>query len=435
MSVRRVNLFGEELENALRDKFQGHWYPDKPFKGSAYRCLKITDPSDPVLNRAARESGNPITDIIENLPADLAVWIDPGEVSYRMGEKGAVKILYSEKDSNVNLEDVNPDVRGGFLSLDSLSSSLNGLSLSQPQSANCGPGPQFPAPGSVSPLSGPLSPPLPSSCPAPAPGPGSGPAPSHNFQPRPPPVVYTAATFAQTKFGSTKLKTNSKKPNRMSPTEFSNYIKQRAIQKQQQQQQSCHTGYSTQGQGGWGEKYYSGYSGNSNNPNMNYNNFPKSPGSMPMSNNDYGYGFGAGSSGLNNMGGNNSYNSQQQPDYSSLLSEFSSTDFDLDTNAFLQDILTSAGVGGAQNPKSGSMPSSRQNSGGSGYDDQDWLGSGVGLGLGFNANTMSDSLGLGPESRSSSTKSISSGSGSDSLPSPPTQGNEGFLNPRVLVAN
>ena len=124
-------MFGEELENALRDKFQGHWYPDKPFKGSAYRCLKITDPSDPVLNRAARESGNPISDIIENLPADLAVWIDPGEVSYRMGEKGSVKILYSEKENNVNLEDANPDGRGGFLALDTLSSSLNGLSLSQ----------------------------------------------------------------------------------------------------------------------------------------------------------------------------------------------------------------------------------------------------------------------------------------------------------------
>ena len=97
---RRVNLFGEELESALRDKFADHWYPDKPFKGSAYRCLKITDPADPVLNRAARESGNPVTDIIENLPADLAIWIDPGEVSYRIGEKGSVKILYSENDSN-----------------------------------------------------------------------------------------------------------------------------------------------------------------------------------------------------------------------------------------------------------------------------------------------------------------------------------------------
>ena len=354
-----------------------------------------------MLNRAARESGNPITDIIENLPADLAVWIDPGEVSYRMGEKGAVKILYSEKEnSSVTLEDVsNPDTRSGFLALDTLASSLNGLSLSQANSA--GPaagygGPVVPGPGplpgssggcggSVSPLSGPLSPPLPSPGPGqgchapapsyPAPGPAPGPAPPHNFQPRHPPVVYTAATFAQTKFGSTKLKTNSKKPNRMSPTEFSNYIKQRAIQKQQQQ--NCHSQYShsSQPQGGFYDKYYSsntGYSnsGNCNNPNMNYNNFPKSPGSNPMANNDYGFGFGGNSS--NSSGGLNSSNNcyNNQSDYSSLLSEFSNTDFDLDTNAFLQDILTSAGVGavgaapGASSGKSGALSSgSRQNSG------------------------------------------------------------------------
>ena len=67
---------------------------------SANRCLKITDPSDPVLNRAARESGNPIPDIVENLPTDLAIWIDPGEVSYRIGEKGSVKILYSESEGS-----------------------------------------------------------------------------------------------------------------------------------------------------------------------------------------------------------------------------------------------------------------------------------------------------------------------------------------------
>ena len=38
---RRVNLFGEELEAALADKFVDHWYPDKPFKGSAFR-YKLT---------------------------------------------------------------------------------------------------------------------------------------------------------------------------------------------------------------------------------------------------------------------------------------------------------------------------------------------------------------------------------------------------------
>ena len=29
---RRVNLFGEELDAALADKFVDHWYPDKPSK-------------------------------------------------------------------------------------------------------------------------------------------------------------------------------------------------------------------------------------------------------------------------------------------------------------------------------------------------------------------------------------------------------------------
>jgi hypothetical protein len=38
--------------------------------------------------------------------------------------------------------------------------------------------------------------------------------------------TFTAATFAQTKFGSTKLKTNAKRPTRLSPTEMGNYFRQ-----------------------------------------------------------------------------------------------------------------------------------------------------------------------------------------------------------------
>jgi len=56
--------------------------------------LKTGEPIDVVLEVAARESGVPIGDILENLPAELSVWVDPGEVSYRIGEKGAVKVIY-----------------------------------------------------------------------------------------------------------------------------------------------------------------------------------------------------------------------------------------------------------------------------------------------------------------------------------------------------
>ncbi len=281
---RRVNLFGEELESALRDKFADHWYPDKPFKGSAFRCLKITDPADPVLNRAARESGNPVPDIVENLPTDLAIWIDPGEVSYRIGEKGSVKILYSESMDGSYLQNYtmetntegNPEAAavaaataaamavaasfhnssrapgcssggGGqnFLPLDNLNLSMGGLTLNgnsqiSPGSKNGQQQAPMQAPPPPGPMVSPQAPPAgPGNSSAPGPQASGGSAPGFvPFQPRAhQPITYTAGTFAQTKFGSTKLKSNAKKTNRMSPTEFSNYIKQRAMQKQGQQGQ------------------------------------------------------------------------------------------------------------------------------------------------------------------------------------------------------
>ncbi|KAI0984575.1 hypothetical protein GJ496_011927 [Pomphorhynchus laevis] len=47
--------------------------------------------------------------------------------------------------------------------------------------------------------------------------------------------VFTTATFAQTKFGSTKLKSSSRRYSRMLPDEFSEYIKRRSQQVQQHQ--------------------------------------------------------------------------------------------------------------------------------------------------------------------------------------------------------
>ncbi|XP_023248190.1 protein Tob1 isoform X2 [Copidosoma floridanum] len=245
---RRVNIFGEELEKALKDKFQGHWYPEKPFKGSAFRCLKTGDPVDPVLERAAKESGVPIQDILENLPAELAVWVDPGEVSYRIGETSQIKILYSENtdphdESSADREvtkTFNPEAQC-FRPIEAVGSSLSGLSLSpksiSPFSNHQGPmalGNSSSNSSSSSQQNGHVS--GSSSAPSPTPLAGSfkgSPSPVPAFIPRSTaPLTFTTATFAQTKFGSTKLKSSSKRVNRMSPTEFSNYIKQRAMQQQ-----------------------------------------------------------------------------------------------------------------------------------------------------------------------------------------------------------
>jgi len=213
---RRVNQFGEELENALKLKFEGHWYPEKPFKGSAFRCLKTTPPLDPVFEIAARESGMDLIDIQENLPQELSIWIDPGEVSYRMSEKGPVKILYSESDRSIDSDNpdrevihtFNPEAQC-FKPIETTAAQLSALSFASPT----GPSNSFGTPSPIYKIcSNNTNSFLPKS--------------SSN-------VTFTTATFAQTKFGSTKLKSNSKRSHRMSPTEFSNYIKQRALLQQQ----------------------------------------------------------------------------------------------------------------------------------------------------------------------------------------------------------
>ncbi|XP_013777654.1 protein Tob1-like [Limulus polyphemus] len=210
---RRVNQFGEELEKALRQKFQGHWYPEKPMKGSAYRCLKTTFPLDPVFEKASIECGMDLRDIQENLPKELSIWIDPGEVSYRLEEKGPIKGLYSVSDifeesgEREISRTFNPEAQS-FKPIDSVASQLGGLSLNcAPATTTSTPSPTY---KSTSPVNG--------------------------FIPKTAtPLTFTTATFAQTKFGSTKLKNNSKRSHRLSPTELGNSIKQRFMMQQVQQ--------------------------------------------------------------------------------------------------------------------------------------------------------------------------------------------------------
>ncbi|XP_013789209.1 protein Tob1-like [Limulus polyphemus] len=214
---RRVNQFGEELEKALRRKFQGHWYPDKPMKGSAYRCLKTSFPLDPIFEEATLECGVDLRDIQENLPKELSIWIDPGEVSYRLGEKGPVKGLYSQYDNSETTNErvmsrtFNPEAQC-FKPIDSVASQLEGLSLSCSPTTPVTPYRSTPSPKYKpnSPVSGFIS-------------------------KTTTPLTFTTATFAQTKFGSTKLKSNTKRSHRLSPTEFGNSIKQRVMMQQVQQ--------------------------------------------------------------------------------------------------------------------------------------------------------------------------------------------------------
>ncbi|XP_052407168.1 protein Tob2 [Carassius gibelio] len=221
---RRADLFGEELERILVSRFEGHWYPEAPLRGCAFRCLHLGASGDPVVELAARRSGLDTEEVRTNVPPELCIWIDPYEVSYQIGEKGAVTVLYMEDPpglggnaersdiafkGDVEFEDIkslgfNPEAQvfipiGGQVSpvmLSSLSSSPTPLSTS-----SC-PG-LF---GYATP-STPTNPSSHSSNTATPSPPSAGLLYSTpNPRPTPQPITFTTASFAATKFGSTKIK-------------------------------------------------------------------------------------------------------------------------------------------------------------------------------------------------------------------------------------
>ncbi|KAM8947068.1 protein Tob1 [Pelodytes ibericus] len=197
---RRVNIFGEELERLLKRKYEGHWYPDRPYKGSGFRCIHVGEKVEPVIEQAANESGLDIEDIRRNLPQDLNVWIDPSEVSYQIGEKGQVKVLYVD-DNNENGSELDKEIKNSFNPEAQAFMPIT----DQSSSVSSSPSPPFGDSTTVSP----------------------------SFMPRSAqPLTFTTATFAATKFGSTKMKNSRNKIARSSPTQFGlnvNLLKQSAM--------------------------------------------------------------------------------------------------------------------------------------------------------------------------------------------------------------
>lgn len=102
ISQEDIDNFSNELRKLLSTKFEGHWYPDKPAKGSAYRCLSIEENLDTVIIKAAENSKVKLDFVKTNLPKKLDLWIDPTEVSYRVGEHGMVIVIYKEGDDCIN---------------------------------------------------------------------------------------------------------------------------------------------------------------------------------------------------------------------------------------------------------------------------------------------------------------------------------------------
>lgn len=93
----QLKTFREKMALLLSHHYEDHWFPERPCKGSGYRCLRMNGKMDPLIEEAARDCGLPKDCLHRLIPVELTMWVDPKEVSYRIGENGSICVLYEEK--------------------------------------------------------------------------------------------------------------------------------------------------------------------------------------------------------------------------------------------------------------------------------------------------------------------------------------------------
>ena len=94
ISEFKLKQFRNTLIEVFRRRYEEHWFPENPFKGSAYRCIRINNQMDPIIAQAGKICGISSKFLYDNLPTELTIWIDPYDVSYRIGENTNIYILY-----------------------------------------------------------------------------------------------------------------------------------------------------------------------------------------------------------------------------------------------------------------------------------------------------------------------------------------------------
>lgn len=99
LSPEQLDRFRGAIESCLEGHYENHWFPDRPTKGSGYRCIRINHKMDPLLARAGKSCGLDNQALKTIFPNELTLWIDPREVSYRIGENGSICVLFDGNSS------------------------------------------------------------------------------------------------------------------------------------------------------------------------------------------------------------------------------------------------------------------------------------------------------------------------------------------------
>lgn len=107
----QLELFKTHLSDLLCHHYANHWFPEQPTRGQGFRSLAFNeaDLNESIIEEAALAAGLTYQQL--HLPSDVTIWVDPRDVSSRLGDhQGSFFSLATFKaDGQVVLEEIDLD--------------------------------------------------------------------------------------------------------------------------------------------------------------------------------------------------------------------------------------------------------------------------------------------------------------------------------------
>lgn len=100
LTTTQLDKFRQTLIMLMCSHYDNHWFPEQPHRGSGYRCIRINYIMDPLISKAAYAIGLTDVDLFHIFPSEFTLWVDPDDVSYRIGEEGSIGLLMGEDVSS-----------------------------------------------------------------------------------------------------------------------------------------------------------------------------------------------------------------------------------------------------------------------------------------------------------------------------------------------
>ena len=103
VKIAKLKNFTTNVVKILQNNFNHQWFLEDPWKKSGRRAIKINPRCGSLpLTQAAVQADIKEEHLYSSLPVYLCIWIDPLEVTYRIGEYGHIRRLYEQRNEGIN---------------------------------------------------------------------------------------------------------------------------------------------------------------------------------------------------------------------------------------------------------------------------------------------------------------------------------------------